>query len=313
VPSARPIRNGSLAMRILQRLSATRRAVFRDKGAAGVTDAALAVLRERGDRPLFPWMHYLDVHGPYRPPPQYVPAGVDVTVADQVVKSPSQLKNVQALYDGEVRYVDADLGRLFDGMRRAGLYDAATIIVTADHGDEQWEHGQFTHGPNLYDEVLRVPFIVKRPGAAAGRVADSVSTESLTPTLVAIAGATSGAAVFQAPSLAERIEGAAARNAPVFSATGNPYEPKRAVIFDGFKYIESEATGRRELFDLARDPHEQASLASTAPEIAAKGRDLLNARRSEEARLRAQLGIVPTPRRYDPERRRQLEALGYVQ
>src|ERR1051326_3341942 len=198
-------------------------------------------------------------------------------------------------------------------MRVLHLYDSAAIFVTADHGDEHWEHGKFTHGPDLYGEVLRVPLVVKLPASNPRRLRTYVSTGSLMPTMLDVAHSAFDGARFQWPSLLQVIDGTADPHTAVFSATDTPYEPKRAVVFDEWKYIESEGTGGRELFDLATNPREQTSLTVQAPEKAEIGRQLLVQRRAEGDRIRSLYRRISTPRRYDPEQLRQLKALGYVQ
>jgi len=241
-------------------------------------------------------------------------ASPDAHFESQYVTTAKHFRNVRELYDGEVRYVDANVGRLIDEMRALNLYDSAAIFVTADHGDEHWEHGKFTHGPDLYGEVLRVPLVVKLPEASnPRRLRTYVSTGSLMPTMLDVAHAAFDGARFQWPSLMTVIDGTADPHMAVFSATDTPYEPKRAVVFDEWKYIESEGTGRRELFDLANDPREQTSLTVQAPEKAEIGRQLLVQRRAEGDRIRSRYRRISTPRRYDPEQVRQLKALGYVQ
>ena len=70
-------------------------------------------------------------------------------------------------YDGEILFNDHHVGRLLDGLRAQGVLQDAIIIVTSDHGEEFFEHGQIGHGKSLYDEVLRVPFMVRWPGRIA--------------------------------------------------------------------------------------------------------------------------------------------------
>jgi len=87
-------------------------------------------------------------------------------------------------YDQNMRYVDDQLARLFG---RVG--DEATVVVFADHGEEFFDHGDLEHGHTLYDELLRIPFIVKSPGLAPRRVATPVSLLDLTPTVLDLLGA----------------------------------------------------------------------------------------------------------------------------
>ncbi|MBI1852702.1 MAG: sulfatase [Planctomycetes bacterium] len=116
------------------------------------------------------WVHYFDAHAPYAPPPPF---------ADRFRDSP---------YEGEIAFVDAQLGRLIDAIEKAGRLDRTAIVVVADHGEGLGEHGERTHGCLLYDSTLRVPLIVRAPGrvAAASVRADRISGVDLLPTALAL-------------------------------------------------------------------------------------------------------------------------------
>src|SRR4029077_15384748 len=103
----------------------------------------------------------------------------------------ADVRHLRALYDGEVRAADRELGAFLNLLRKLGRYDESLIVLVADHGEEFGEHGGFDHGRTLYEEVLRVPLIVKFPrarGVAAVRGAAPVSSLDLAPALLAAAG-----------------------------------------------------------------------------------------------------------------------------
>jgi arylsulfatase A-like enzyme len=112
---------------------------FLERRAAEVTERALAWLAQ-ATRPFFLWVHYYDPHHDYRPPQPF---------AERFSASP---------YDGEIAYVDTQLGRLLDGLEPGGSHRETLILVTSDHGESLGEHGESTHAYTLYDAVLRVPF-----------------------------------------------------------------------------------------------------------------------------------------------------------
>ena len=123
-------------------------------------------------------MHYYDPHQPLEPPLEYMgnakaPAGMGRRFKDKINVRAGMLKLsaeqrewVRKLYDDEVRYVDENVGRLLGHLRETGQYDDALIIVASDHGEEFWEHDGFEHGHTLYNEVLRVPLMIKLPGGS---------------------------------------------------------------------------------------------------------------------------------------------------
>jgi arylsulfatase A-like enzyme len=131
--------------------------------AVEVTDAALAwVDAVDPGRPLCLFLNYYDPHYPFEAPAphtfRYLPP--ERHHSEALSKRP----NFVDLYDGELHYTDAQLGRLFDGLRERGRYDGALIVVTADHGELFGEHGLWGHGQALTQEELHVPLVVRYPG-----------------------------------------------------------------------------------------------------------------------------------------------------
>jgi len=93
------------------------------------------------------------------------------------------------LYQGEVAYTDEALGRVWDALEEQGLLDATLIVLVGDHGEEFWDHDGFGHGHAMYDEVIRVPLLVRLPGAESGMVMrDLTRLVDLAPTALAAAG-----------------------------------------------------------------------------------------------------------------------------
>ncbi|MCG3132331.1 MAG: hypothetical protein FLDDKLPJ_03169 [Phycisphaerae bacterium] len=159
--------------------------------------------------PFFLWLHIFDPHAPYDPPAEFAPARPDDVTIDpaseyadafrsgRFVPSPAERQYLRKLYEAEVRYVDREVGRFLDALRRTGLYDRSLIVFTSDHGEEFFEHDGFEHGHSVYDEVIRVPLAIKppkAPGAETGgrRVTTPVSLEQLMPTILALCGEAGG-------------------------------------------------------------------------------------------------------------------------
>ena len=157
---------------------------------AATTDAALAWLAAHAREPFFLWVHYFDPHHPYEPPPGFErPPQERAPVTGKEL--PRELKTFDALatalrgYRGEVAYVDAQIGRLVEGLRTLGVLDATAIVFTADHGEGLGDHGELQHGRTLFEELVRVPLVVRAPGIPAGRrLEGTVQLEDLAPTLL---------------------------------------------------------------------------------------------------------------------------------
>ncbi|HEY3188856.1 MAG TPA: sulfatase-like hydrolase/transferase, partial [Solirubrobacteraceae bacterium] len=222
------------------------------------------------------FLHYLDTHTPYRPPAADAAPFADPGHRGQVGAEFGDVAGARAgrydagdrtqivaLYDGALHFVDRELGRLLDGLASRGLLDSTLVIVTADHGDEQWEHGSFFHGQSLYDELLHVPLLVRLPGAAhAGAViAEQVRSIDIVPT-IAEALALPAAAGFQGASLLPLVAGTgSATPRPLFARAANPELPYRfAVRTPAHKLILTVGSGLEELYDLRADPRETHSL-----------------------------------------------------
>ncbi len=139
------------------------------------------------DRPFFLFAAYMDPHDPYFAHPY---AGPGYARATHVHPDPDSAPELRRLYDGEIAYWDEHFGQLMEDLKRRGLYDNMTIVVTADHGEEFMDHGGFWHGTTLYDEMVHVPLFVKLPFNEAGGTAVShwVQSVDLMPTLLARAG-----------------------------------------------------------------------------------------------------------------------------
>jgi arylsulfatase A-like enzyme len=158
-----------------------------------------------GGEPPFFYLHVFEPHEPYAPPREYRerfldPAydgrfrdGVTAELTAEMIErhgevvyaGPDDLAAVMALYDGNLAYVDAVLGRLLDVLRARGMYEDALVIVTSDHGEAFWQHGRRGHGGYLYDEELHVPLVVKLPGPDRPR---GVRTDRLASLLDVVPG-----------------------------------------------------------------------------------------------------------------------------
>lgn len=178
------------------------------------------------------------------------------------------------LYDCALRFVDAQLARLFRYLKEAKILDSSLVFITADHGEEFWEHVELQrelfyephgvygvgHGHNLFQELINVPLLCIGPGVTPGCYSHNVSLVDLAPTILEICGiehqlALDGCNLFDCSN--ER---------GLFSeAVSHGYE-KKAVVKNNWKLIHSEGDGVSLLFDLAKDPKERYNLAKANPE-----------------------------------------------
>jgi len=259
----------------------------RHRDAAGTTDDAIAFIRE-APGPFFAVIHYFDAHWPRRPASEYVDlvrlegdpnpfAAVAGGARTAGEPGPEFTGRDKVLYAACVRFVDDAVGRLAAFLDRQGLDRETMLIITADHGEAFWEHGTGAHGANLYDEVVRVPLIVRYPaGCGSGiRVARQVRLFDLLPTIVDFAGA-SDRHQREGTSLRQLL-GAGAREGA--SPAAGDAKPKmlpadialsetrlkkapesKSLRTEGLKLIVEPSTALRELYDLKQDPGERVNV-----------------------------------------------------
>ncbi len=136
------------------------------------------------NKPFFLFIHYLDPHDPYNPPGEYAKKYQGALKAAEYDEKTLEDMN---LYDGEVRYMDDMLGKFFESLKQAGVWDNSLIIVVADHGEQFKEHGNQGHGFQLYNEEVHVPLFVKA-GSQARKEESLASSVDIFPTILDWAG-----------------------------------------------------------------------------------------------------------------------------
>ncbi len=244
------------------------------------------VEKRSSDRPFFAWLHYFDPHLPYAPPAPY-PAG----------------------YDGEIAYVDAQVGRVLETIETSGLGENTLVVFTSDHGESLGEHGEKSHGFFVYDATLRVPLILKSAASIpeGERVATAVRTIDILPTALEALEIPVPEEV-QGRSLLSLARGDAAEIPSAYaecyvSELNFRWAPLLALREGGYKYIEAP---RPELYDLSADPGETKNLLAEDPERA-QG---MRARLSELVEgLPSSFSSRSQP---DPETIARLRSLGYA-
>jgi arylsulfatase A-like enzyme len=300
-----------------------------------MTHAAGEWFASRARGPSFVYLQPMNCHGPYKVP--------DAHEADLLGRRPKRgfryyqgwmksilrehhlaararvtddyLESLREQYDVAIRYETDQVGEFLDAVRRAGRFDDALIVLTADHGEELFDHGGFSHGYSLHAEVLRVPLLVKLPGQQAARVVhENVSLLDVLPTVLEVAGVP--------PQPDDHLDG---RSLTGLAAGGTrPPEPlvfdvdwdKRAVgraLADGdWKLVELESNYEglhhvAQLYNIADDPTESHDLV--ADESAR-----LATMQAQLATMAASLqGAAKPANSLTDEDRKQLEALGYLE
>jgi arylsulfatase len=248
----------------------SRRQVY-ERNAERTTEAALLWLRtERdGDRPLFLWVHYIDPHGPYRPPEGWSghfshrgERPIDLNRLLPYQREPDVRDGLAYVdrYDEEIAYVDHQVGRLLEGYARLRPVEEAFILLTADHGESMMEHERwFTHGYQVYEEIIRVPLMLRGPGLSRARVDALASGVDLAPTILRHVGVEVPDSLpgvdlrFPERVPADRVIFAEATGVDVHSRAALQGSQKRMLSIERKRRFEARV---HRSFDLVNDPGE---------------------------------------------------------
>lgn len=289
-----------------------------------ITRAALAWMRDHFQKKFFLFLHYMDPHLPYAPPPDYRKTFLDPSYAGPVGESVPDLetlksrnlresdrKRVSSLYDAEVAYTDGEVGKILQEMKKLGIYDRAVICFHGDHGEEFWDHEGVEHGHSLYSEILQMPFILKLPQSrfAGKRFSMWVRAIDIMPTLLAASRISlpEQADGIDLLSILEGKEGE--RILPSFGESILYGKEKKSVQVGRYKYILQVEDGQEELYDLEADPGEKENLVSVLPGLSKALRGRVESFQKEAAGGKAYRKGKAVP--LDEETLRQLKALGY--
>jgi arylsulfatase A-like enzyme len=293
-----------------------------DRKATDVANRAVDVLDRIGDRRFFLFLHFYDPHWHYEPPESTrkifdAPyAGTitgrlqDFAHRDRKSVSPADLAHLIALYDGEIRYVDDELGRVFDHLRARGLDRGTLVLVTSDHGEEFLEHGSWEHQKTLYEELVRIPLLFWGPGVGPRREPSPTSLLDVAPTVLAWAGVPVPAPMQGRSLLAHGAdrEGYGETDHTV-DGTHKLFLRAGARRWKTILSLDREGASVRgeEWYDLSVDPGESRRILPPAATADAMRR--LALQRWKAAR---RLGAGAPAVNLSPEQRERLRALGYV-
>ncbi|HEX5044953.1 MAG TPA: sulfatase [Candidatus Polarisedimenticolaceae bacterium] len=307
-----------------------------------VSDGAVAWLRSEGGKPgkFFLWLHYLDPHAPYRPPAPYdrmyvgdrfyapqrvLPldqdreGGLGSIPFEAALPASQEAAYYVAQYDAEIRYTDAQIGRVLRELEALGLDGNTLVVFTADHGESLGEHDYwFQHGMLPYEDCLRVPLVLRGPKLGPPRVVTApVELIRILPTVLDYAGLPPSPQA-QSQSLLPLLRDPSPRWPQVaYAEAGYADDYQRILRGERYKLVlvpsaedRAEMAGTQfELYDLAADPGETRNLLAERPEVArALARDLLGWMETAGARGTATGETVALDEHADE----QLRSLGYV-
>jgi len=278
--------------------------------------------------PFFLFINYMDAHTPYLPPHPFDTLYPGKDEGFSWDDYPTFKKGVMALkrkitqkehrhlvsqYDGGIASLDFHLGKLIARLKELGLYENSLIIITSDHGETFGERNLLGHGVSVYQDQVYVPLIIKYPNVNKKIVVNKfVSPIDIMPTILDVLG-------YEVPEYVQglsltKLESWNARTViaesfPKGSLLTLPpgfNRVERAIFFWPFKFILSTA-GKRELYDLSKDPDEKNNLYRPDDETSRRLEMSLN------HWLKTVSAETGSPAKLNKETLDHLKALGYVQ
>ena len=287
--------------------------------------SALTYLARRDSaRPLFLFLHTYHVHAPYPHDPACTPPDYHGQLAGQAIDyanvidpyregalrlGPADLAYVTSQYDSQVRSMDASIGALLEQLERDLADEGLLVVLTSDHGEAFGEHGVLEHGQALWQELLRVPLLLRLPDGRPGRRSDPASLIDVVPTVLELLGLPGDAALAGSSLLSvqpdERVRAARLRGAGL---------ELTAVLSSGLKLLEDGAEGATgsaswTLFDLRADPGERTDLVPSLPR---RAEALWQRGQAFEQTWPAPLGGLSGETELADDVASQLRALGYL-
>jgi arylsulfatase A-like enzyme len=248
--------------------------------AAQVVDEAVDWLTHNRSHPrIFGWIDSFDPHEPWDPParfdtyinPEYRGQRLIMPMGGPAERwaTPEEIRYVQGLYAGEAAFVDHCLGRLFRALKDLGYYEDSVIVLTADHGHPLADHGKFLKGGDrMYNELLKVPFMVRLPGGEGARRTEAiVQFHDVLPTLLDLLGMASNGTAMQGRSFLPVLYGDADVHREAI-ITGYHEAPDRCVRDGTWSYVQRPEGEPDELYHLIEDPRERVNLIDQYPEEA---------------------------------------------
>ncbi|MBU0640711.1 MAG: sulfatase-like hydrolase/transferase [Planctomycetes bacterium] len=276
-------------------------------------------------RPFCMFIHLWDVHFDFVPPPPYDemfdPDYSGTVTGDNfffdrsicATMPPRDLAHLIALYDGEIAWTDMHIGKILDDLDTLGLTQSTIVALVSDHGTEFFEHGSKAHRTTLYDEVIRIPMIIRYPGRIppGQRFKAQVRITDVLPTLLELVGMPAPQAVM-GQSLVPLFAGGRLRQdnlavSELFSVGRQLRSFRRAQR----KMILDEEHRQAMVFDLGADPGEKEPLPQASPMAQAMQKDVTWARQRVLA-FKERLSLDKSASDIPPDVLRKLQAMGYI-
>ncbi|MEM9120194.1 MAG: sulfatase-like hydrolase/transferase [Cyanobacteria bacterium P01_F01_bin.56] len=329
---------------------------FKGNTAKSLDDTARLLGERAGttpDQPIFAFVNLMGTHMPYHPPRQYIEKYAPHVLRDRDARNflqrfnndvygwlapltgaldDAQKKTLDGMYDAEVAYQDALLGTFFQKLERSGRLDNTLIVICADHGEHLGEKQLMGHSLSIYNELVRVPLIIRQPGqnnTKAAVVPEVVSTRRLFQTVLDVAGLANNKEqplsllpqqqpnpetdyVFAEAIPPQNVVNLMQKRQPDLVRDRACDQPRRAVWMGTHKLIET-GDSSIELYDVHEDPQETLNISAILPENVEALQDCLQSFAGEIDGYGNSVTTRRAPDYDDPEVQRRLQDLGYLE
>ncbi|MBN2528478.1 MAG: sulfatase [Deltaproteobacteria bacterium] len=312
---------------------------YRQKNRAGgeIADRAIAWLKDNAQKQFFSLIHFMDTHQPYNPDEKYRRRFFPMDsgrLTKSVTQKVSELKEMhltdtelaflKGIYDAQIREVDAQIGRIVDAMAALGLSDNTWLIVTADHGEEHFDHGSVFHAMQYTDEVIRVPLIIRAPGGkwgAGNQVVYSACQQDVMPTILNLYDAEIPLGI-EGQSLLPMMTGKSKTDRQCYMENSLVRDVHQSSLedqfrkhawFDGrYKVIQTLNGNETRIYDMDNDALERHPLRAKHPASVKTVRSMFQYMKDRKPLLE-QITLPNAPTRLPDDVNKSLENLGYMQ
>ncbi len=286
-----------------------------DRRAQFVTNRSVNWIKNKANpaAPFFLFIHYFDAHDPYMP--------VEPFRASFAPTNPiATLDKGIGEYDAEIAYIDNSIGKLLEAIRNMRLEENTLIVIASDHGEGLMQHNHMYHGVNIYEELVRVPFLIRLPSRIPkGHIVTTpVGLVDLAPTILEMIGIDPADYPFQGRSFAESIFHKNPQTPRPIYLYRRDYKEgvvcstyvkgeKFGLHIDKWKYIDGPDENTKELFDLEQDPGELNNIYAFFPDQANSLAEKLERWRKDFTSTKPAQTVI------QPEDIEKLKSLGYVE
>lgn len=245
--------------------------------ASKINKKAVEWLQDHNEN-FFVWLHYMDVHYPYKPLKEFQlfrskpmnnleMANINYKMTHEPEEMlENDIRNIIDLYDGNIKYTDNAIKSLINELNRMNILKDTILIITADHGDEFRDHGDFAHDAKLYDELIRVPLIIYNAGYKNITIDEPVSLLDISPTILDLVNIPIPGS-FQGKSLIPMIKNERKTTGVISESIGRG-KRKTSYRTKEWKFIRDNITGAHELYNLNKDPGEVNNLYEIEKDVA---------------------------------------------